>query len=50
VTLYEPGVTWTAYVQEVGEVEPAEAPSSATGGTEAREGFYVELRMVARRA
>jgi hypothetical protein len=50
VTLYEPGVTWTAYVQEVGEVEPAEVPSSETRGTAAREAFYVELRMVARRA
>lgn len=50
VTLYEPGATWIGYVQSVKEAEPAEAPASETRGAREAETFYVELRLVARRA
>jgi hypothetical protein len=50
VTVYEPGVTWIAYVEDVAEVEPGSSIVSETAGTSEREAFYLELRMVARRA
>lgn len=49
-TLYEPGITWIAYVQAVNEVEPGEAPTSTTTGSGDTEAFYLEFKLIARRA
>lgn len=50
VTLYEPGATYTVYVDAVAHVEPGSSLVSETGGTSEREAYYLELRMVGRRA
>ena len=50
VTVFEPGVTWIAYVEDVAEVEPGSSIVSETAGTSEREAYYLEIRMVARRA
>lgn len=49
VTLYEPGVTWEAFVQSVKEIQPANPAVSETAGTSAKEAYYIQLTMVGRR-
>jgi hypothetical protein len=49
ITLYEPGVTWEAFVQSVREVQPASPQVSETGGTASKEAFFIQLTMVGRR-
>lgn len=47
VTVYEPGITWTAFVKDVSDAEPAEPFLSATNGERLKEAYLVRLDMVA---
>lgn len=47
VTIYEPGVTWTAFVKDIATVKPAEPFISATNGEPLKEAYLVRLDMVA---
>ncbi len=50
VVLTEPSATWIALVEDVAEYEPASPPVYETYGSQEREAYIVELRMVGRRS
>lgn len=50
VTLYEPGITWTAWVENVSETSPGDSRAAETAGTPENEAYYIQLQMVGRRA
>lgn len=49
VTFYEPGSTFTAYVENVRETEPGSSALSETEGSSGREAYFFQIEMVARR-
>lgn len=47
VVVYEPGITWTAFVRSVSTTEPAEPFLSGTSGEPLKEAYLIRLDMIA---